>query len=119
MREPTTDFDRWYVRLVAVLFAFTCGVCSVRYLWMNIADGGYVPLRTQTLCFALTAASVVFFVRPRLGHHLLLGLTATVLLFAAPGGPVQAVLFWLFVAALLVLPWLSRQPKSRIAKDIQ
>ena len=111
MHQETTDFDRWYVRLLAVYFTLLCGVCSVRYLWMDITGNGYVPLLTQLFCFAVTAASIVFFVHPRLGHHLLLSLTVIVLLYFAPTGPAQANLFWLFVAALLGMPLLfPRRP---------
>ena len=111
MAERTTDFDRWYLWLLAMFFAFACGACSVRYVWMDFADAGYVPMSTQILCFALTVASIAYFIRPKLGHHVLLALTVAVLLFASPAGPAEAVVFWLFVGGLLVLPWLSRQSK--------
>lgn len=112
MSHQATDFDRWYIRLLASVFAIGCGISTVRYLWMDITGDGYVPLATQLFCFALTAASIVFFVRPTLGHRLLLYLALMLLLYyGPPTGSVEANLFWLSVVALLCLPWLFRRRK--------
>jgi len=108
MRQPSADFDRWYVRLLAAWFAIIGGVCSLRYLWVDVTGNEYVALPTQLACFTLTAASIVFFVYPKFGHHVLFSLTIIVLLLHGPAGPAQANLFWILVAILLVLPWLFR-----------
>lgn len=89
-----------------------CGFSAIRYVWWDIWGTGWVAASTQAMCFGFTAAAAVFFFRPRLGHHAMLGLTVLVLLTHAASGPADANVFWFLVAAILLLPILPRPTAS-------
>jgi hypothetical protein len=112
MTMPSDRYDRWYFRIVAAVFAFICGASAVRYGWYDVANTGSAPVSTQVLCFLFTVAAIAYFVRPRLGHHAMAGLTAIVLLTQAPAGPAGANAFWFFIAAILLLPMLLSRQRS-------
>jgi hypothetical protein len=116
MRRSDAIYDRWYLRMFAAVVLVLCGSCSVRYAWLDATGGGTVPVTTQMLCFLLTAAAVLYFIRPRTGHHTLLGLTALVLVAKAPDGPPEAAAFWLLVSVLLALPYAARMIQRPLVK---
>ena len=105
-------YDRWYLRLIAGIFAFFGVSSTIRYIFLDIWGTGFVAASTQALCFGFTAAAVTFFFRPRLGHHAMLVLTLLVLITHAASGPADANAFWFLVAAILLLPILSRRTAS-------
>jgi hypothetical protein len=98
------------------LFAVLCGFSSLRYVWLNMTGDASLAPWTQFLCFALTAGSLTYFFRPRVGFFAMLAITLLVLFVEAPAGPLAAVAFWLGVLALLLLPYaaaLLRRPLIR------
>ena len=101
-------FDRWYLRLLAGIFAILCGLSTLRYLWIDFFSDGFVPLAIQIVCFLFTAAAIGYWVKPRLGHHALLGLTVFIL-STHVGGHLAEYVFWFFVLGLLLLPYLPER----------
>ena len=109
MRHDDRFYNHWYLRLPASIFAILCTISTVRYLWLDVSGDAPIAMLTQAICFLLAAAAIVYFIRPRLAHHVLLALTIFVLLVKGPDGPPAAVMFWLFVGVLLVLPYLAHR----------
>lgn len=106
MHRNPDRYDRGYLRLLAAVFVLLCGLSTLRYLWIDLLGGGSVPLVTQIVCLLFTVSGIVYFIRPRLGHHALLGLTSFVLLTHAGSGPPSGDVFWYLVLGFLLLPYL-------------
>lgn len=107
MRHDDKFYDHWYLRVLASTVAIFCAISSARYVWLELGGNASVSILTQVLCFLFAGAAILYFLRPRLAHHTLLALTVFILLAKGPDGPPMAVTFWVFVAMLLVMPYLA------------
>ena len=109
MHQTSDRFDRWYLRLIAGLFALLCSVSSLRYLWMDITGDALIPLVVQVVCLLFAVCGLVYFVWPKLGHHTLLALSIGVFVTHAGAGQRSADMFWLCLIGLLLIPYFGHR----------
>lgn len=102
------SWDRPYLRLLAGVFGLLCGISTVRCGWLTLSGTASVPLLPSVFCALLAAGGILYFIRPRAGHHLLLGTALLVLALHGAAGPAGANIFWLLTIGLLLIPCFLR-----------
>jgi hypothetical protein len=113
-REGVDPFARWYVAGVAALYVCLCSVSTIRYLYLDLrVPDVYIPLPVQIVCFLAAASGIVYFFKPRVGHHALLLVAILGLCLTASDHHAGAVVFHLLVLGLLSIPLIEKFLRSR------
>lgn len=110
MRLPNSNsqFSKWYLYLLAAFYGFTCGLWFFYYVYQDLTEGGaYIPWRTQITCLIGALSAILYFVRPKIGHHGLILTTLVALSSAIMDPNVVAIVFHAVVLAILCVPLLS------------
>ncbi len=104
-RVSSGVFKKWYLYLTASIYAVVCGIRAGQYIYLDLRTADVsIPVVVQALCGLAAIAGIVFFLKPRIGHHGLVVVACAGLYLAARDGNVKAAIFHMMVLAVLSLP---------------
>ena len=107
---------RWYLTALATVYLALCAVGSLHHLWVQVWQGGTIPVLNQMLCLGFAIAAGTYFLRPRVGHIALAALTGLTLIAIGTTDP-GATAFHLCMLLVLLVPFYRKQNHNQPANN--
>ena len=105
MRINEVGVRKWYLGLVAGVALVLCGLCSVRYVAMDMSlIAGRATILSQVLCFGGAIAGASYFFRPMMGWAGLCAVSLCALGLSVRAGDAGAIVLYCFVMVVLLIP---------------